>query len=98
MYLLTTILLVTNVFKNKFWKLKKKIISVRYNMYIDSIYQHSIRFVIVITIMFLSVPHDYILLDYTRIVFCLGSITSQANRILIEKKTYLTRFSKDVNI
>ena len=48
-------------------------------MYIDSINQHNLPFVIVITIMVLSVHHDYILLDYTRIVYCSGSITLQEN-------------------
>lgn len=79
-------LLVTDFFKDKFWKVKNKIISVRYNMCIDSIYQHSIPFVIVITIMFLSVPHDYILLGHTTKLFFSVSITSQENMILIEKK------------
>jgi len=48
-------------------------------MYIDSINQHNIPFVIVITIMVLSVHHDYIFLDYTRMVYCSGSTTPEEN-------------------
>jgi len=65
-------------------------------MHIDSLYQHEIPFVIVITIMFLSVPHDYILLDYTIMVYFSGSITPQEIMSLI-LKIYLAIFSKDVS-
>ena len=65
-------------------------------MHTHSIYQHEIPFVIVITIMFSSVPHDYILLDYTIMVYFSGSITPQ-EIMSLTLKTYLTLFSKDVS-
>ena len=79
-----------------FFKLKNQITSVIYIMYTDSTYQHEIPFVSVITIMLLSVPHDYILLDYTIMVCFSGSITPQ-EIMSLTLKTYLTLFSKDVS-
>jgi hypothetical protein len=46
-------------------------------------------------IMFLSVPHDYILPHFTKRVYCSGSTIPQENTSLIAK-TYLTRFSNDM--
>ena len=60
-------------------------------MYIDPIYQHNIPFVNDITIMCSSVCHDYILLDYTIMVYCSVSITPSVN-------IYEARFPQDISI
>ena len=63
-------------------------------IYIDPIYQHNIPFVIVITIVLLSVHHGCILPYYAKIVHCSILITPQENTNLIVK-TYPAIFSLD---
>ena len=69
-----------------------------HSFFFPLVYQHTIPFVIVITIMFSSVLHDYIHLDYPgggEEAHCSGFITPQENTILIVE-TYPARFSQDV--
>ena len=63
-------------------------------MYIDTIYQHNIPFVIVITIVLLSVHHGCILPYYAKIVHCSSLIIPQENTDLIVK-SFPARFSLD---